>query len=135
MIRNLWPLKIMCFFMFSFVISLKFIIFVSFYYIVTLISPFQLTRSLLVPYAYVSIESTDYIILPPFELKAILLISSIKTFCISLLNLCCVFKYLLFFMNYLISFLKLSTENLLSSRWFLLFSSCVTSKQILKFPN
>ena len=35
--------------------------------------------SLLVPYAYVSIESIDCILLSSFELKAILLNSSAKT--------------------------------------------------------
>ena len=55
---------------------------------------------MLVPYAYVSIESIDYILLSLFELKAILLISSVKTLCLSLLNLFCVFNInLLLFMN------------------------------------
>ena len=54
-----------------------------------LISYFSLTRSYLVPYAYVSIKSTDCIVLSSFELKAILL------------NLCCIFNInLLFFMNF-----------------------------------
>ena len=51
-----------------------------------------LARSLLVPYAYVSIESIDCILLSSFELKAILLISFVKTLCFSLLNLRCVFN-------------------------------------------
>ena len=72
----------------------------SFIILLRLISPFLLTRSLLVPYAYVSIESIDCILLSSFELKAILLISSVKTLCLSLLNLCCVFDIdLLFLMN------------------------------------
>ena len=57
-----------------------------------LISSFSLTRSLHVPYAYISVESIDCILLSSFEPKAILLISSIKTLCPSLLNLCCVFN-------------------------------------------
>ena len=65
-----------------------------------LISSFSLTRSLLVPYAYVSIKSIDCIFLSSFETKAILLISSIKTLCLSILNLCCVFNIdFLFFIN------------------------------------
>ena len=65
-----------------------------------LISSFSVTISLLVPHAYFSIESTDCILLSSFELKAILLISSVKKLCLSLLNLCCVFNInLLFLMN------------------------------------
>ena len=65
-----------------------------------LISSFSLTISLLGPNAYVSIKSIDYILLSSFELKAILLISSVKTLHLSLLNLCCVFNIdLLFLMN------------------------------------
>ena len=43
-------------------------------------SSFPLTRSLLVPYAYVSTESIDCILLSSIELKEILLLSSVKTF-------------------------------------------------------
>ena len=57
-----------------------------------LISSVLITRSLLIPNAYVSIQSIDCILLLSFELKAILLISSVKTLCLSLLNLCCVFN-------------------------------------------
>ena len=58
-----------------------------------LVSSFFHKRSLLVPCAYVSIKSIDWILLSSSELKSILLISSVKTFCLSLLNLCCVFKF------------------------------------------
>ena len=72
-----------------------------------LISSFPLTISLLVPYAYLSIELIDCILLSSFELKAILFISSVKTLCLSLLNLCCVFNInLLFLMNSLLFFLN-----------------------------
>ena len=57
-----------------------------------LISSFSLTKSLILPYAYVSIESVDCILLSSFKLKAVLLISSVKTLCLSLFNLCCVFN-------------------------------------------
>ena len=68
-------------------------------------------RSLLVPYACVSIESIDHILLSSFELKAILLISSVKTLCLSLLNLCCAFNIsLLFFMDSFLSYLRRSTS-------------------------
>ena len=61
-----------------------------------LISSLSLTKYLPVPCAYVSFKSTDCILLPSFELKAILLISSVKTLFLSLLNLCCIFYYFLF---------------------------------------
>ena len=100
-IRNSWPIWIMLFYVFLCNIIkvnhfvCRFIILLHF------ISSFSLTRSLLVPYAYVSIESADFIILSSFELKAILLISSVKLLPLLLLNLCYVFEIdLLFFMNY-----------------------------------
>ena len=68
-----------------------------------------LARSLIVPYTYVSIESMDYILLSSFELKAALLISSVKTLCLPLLNLCYVFNIdLLSFTNSLWFYLILS---------------------------
>ena len=68
----------LCFFMFSFPTSSKIIIFYLFIKPLHLISPFSLTRSLF-HIAYVSIKSIDCILLWTFELKAILLISSVKT--------------------------------------------------------
>ena len=59
---------------------------------------------------HVSAESIDCILLSSFELKAMLLISSVKTLCFLLLNLCCVFNIsLLFFMNCLLFSQKLFT--------------------------
>ena len=75
-----------------------------------LIFSFLHVRFLLIPYAYVSTELICYIILSSFELKAILLILSVKTLCFSLLNLCCVFNISLFFMNSFLSSLRLSTS-------------------------
>ena len=70
-----------------------------------LISWFSLTKSLFVLYAWVSIESIDCILLSSFELKAIVLISSVKILCFSLLNLCCVFKIIsLFFYEFFMIF-------------------------------
>ena len=66
-----------------------------------LISSSLHTRSLFVPYAYVSIESIDCILLSSFELKAILLIYSVKTLCLSLLNLCCVSNISFYFLRIL----------------------------------
>ena len=48
--------------------------------------------SVTVSYGYVSIESIDWTLLSSSELKAILLISLLKTLCFSILNLCCVFN-------------------------------------------
>ena len=70
-----------------------------------LIFSFLRNRFLLFSYAYISTESIDYNHLSSFELKTVLLISSVKTWCLLLLNLCCVFnitslvlkKYLDFF--------------------------------------
>ena len=122
MIRNLWPIWVI-FFMFSFVTSSKLIIFYCVIILLHLISSFSLTRSLNVPYIYVSIKSIYYILLSSFERKAVLLISSVKTLCLSLLNLCCAFNInLLFFMNSLISFLRLSMSISSFSTWFILFS-------------
>ena len=79
-----------------------------------LVFSFLHRRSVLITCAYVSIESIDYILLSSFELKAILLISSVKTLCLSLLNLCCVFNISLGFTN---SFLP----SLRQSSYFFLF--------------
>ena len=78
-----------------------------------LMSSFLHSRSLLIPCAYVSIESIDRILLSSFEIEAILLNSSVKAFCFSLLNLCYVFSIsLLFFMNSYLTSLRLPISNL-----------------------
>ena len=117
MIKNLWPTWVI-FFMFSFVTSSRLNIFCNVllycYCLLHLTSSFSLNRSLLIPYAYVSIKWTDWFILSLFELKAILTIFSIKTLCFSLLNLCCAFNINWFnFVNSLSSFLRLSLPILL----------------------
>ena len=67
-----------------------------------LISFFLHTRSFLVSYAYVSIESSNYILLSLFALNTILLTSLVNISCFSLLTLCCDVKInLLFSMNFL----------------------------------
>ena len=72
----------------------------------------------------------DFNILLSFEIKAILLISSVKT-CFSPINLCCVFNIsLLFFMNSLKSSLRRFTSILCFPRWFLLFSIWAGSKTV-----
>ena len=100
MIRNLWPIWIIlfCFFLYNIIKVNHFLYcFIIFLHI---ISSFSLTRTLFVPYTYVSLKSIDHILLPLFELKEILLISSVKTLCLSNLNLCFVFNInLWFFMN------------------------------------
>ena len=70
-----------------------------------LISSLSLTKSFFVPYAYVSIESIDFILLLLFEHKAILLTSLVKTLCLSLLELCWFFNIdLLFFYKFFMTF-------------------------------
>ena len=81
----------LCSFMLSFIISSKLVIFVLLYYIVTFNLAFFTHYILLVPYVYISIESIDCISWSSFELKVILLVSSVKTLCPFLLNICCVF--------------------------------------------
>ena len=89
-----------------------------------LISLLLLTRFLFVLYAYISIESIVCILLSSFGLKAILLISSVKTLSLSLLNNCCVFNIdLLFFYKLFMVFFMLSMSMLFFSRRFILFSS------------
>ena len=67
---------------------------------------------------------------------SILWISSVKTLCLSLLNLCCIVNIdLVFLMNCLWFFLRLSILILLFSKYVILFSSWVASKRFLKFSN
>ena len=113
MISNFWLICIMFFCVFFYnIIKVNHFL----YHLITLlhlISSFSLTRSLIVPYAYVYIESIDCILLSSFELKAILLVSSVKTLCLSLLNLCCIFNIdLLFFIISLLFSLLLSMSVL-----------------------
>ena len=89
---------------------------------------FLFTRSFLIWYAYISIKLIDYIFLSSFELKAILLIFSVITLRLSLLNLSCVFNIdLLFFVNSLWSFLRHSMSVLFFRTWSVLFSIWVAS--------
>ena len=53
---------------------------------------FSFLCSLFVPYAYVSVESMDCVLLSSLAINLILLTPSINTLCFSLLNLCCDFN-------------------------------------------
>ena len=64
-----------------------------------LIFSFLHIRSLFAPYVYVSIKSVDCIVLSAFELKAMLLIFSVKTLCLSFSNIFCVFNISLLFLR------------------------------------
>ena len=98
-IRNLWPIWFMFFYVF-FCNIIKINDFLHrFTILLRLIFSFFHRSSLFIPCAYVSTESIDYVLLSSFELNSILLISSVKTLCISLLNLCC-FNTILFFMSF-----------------------------------
>ena len=111
MVKNFWPIWIMSFYVcFYNIINVKYFFIVLLYHYIWLFS-FLHIRSLLVPYAYVSIQSIDCILLLSFELKAILLISSAKALCLSLLNPCCVFNISFFFFTKSFwSSLRLSTS-------------------------
>ena len=68
--------------------------------LIHLISSFLCIISLFVPYAFISIETIDCILLSSLAVNAILLTTSVSTLCFSLLNLCCYFDInLLLFMN------------------------------------
>ena len=101
-----------------------------------LISFFLDSRSLFVPYAYVSIESIDYILFSSFKLKAILVISSLKTLCFSLLNLCFVFRISIFFYEFLVIFFKTMYANFIFLyKWLFLSWSWIASKHSSLFWN
>ena len=102
MVRNFWPIWLMFFVFFCNIIKVKH--FLCCFILLHLIYSFLHTTSLFIPYAHVSTKSTDCILLSSLELKTILLISSVKTLCLSLLNLCCVFSIsLLFFYEFFLS--------------------------------
>ena len=129
MVRNLCPVWVV--FFFGNIIKVKHFYNVSLYCYLLFFSLHS--RFLLVSYAYVSIEPIDCMLLSTFELKAILLVSSVKILCFPLLNLCCVLNISLFFMNCLWSSLRLSTPFLFFPKRFILFSSWASS--LLFFPK
>ena len=101
-----------------------------------LISFFLDSRSLFVLYAYVSIESIDYFLFSSFKLKAILVISSLKTLCFSLLNLCFVFRISIFFYEFLVIFFKTMYANFIFLyKWLFLSWSWIASKHSSLFWN
>ena len=100
-----------------------------------LFASFSFTRSLLDPYAYLSIESIDFFLLSPFELKAILLISSVKTLCLSLL-IFVVFLILIYcFYEFFVTFFKTSYGHFIFVQLIYLLLGWVASKQFLQFSN
>ena len=69
-------------------------------------------RILALPYAYVSIESIDSILLSSLVLNAILIVSSLNKLCFFLVSLCCDFNInLVLFINSLLSFFKVNYAN------------------------
>ena len=119
------------FLMFSLIISSNWIIFVLASYVLHLFFYFLHARSLIVPYACVSIKSIDYIHLSLLPVNAILWTFFVDTLCFFLFNLCCDFNIIsLFSMNSLWFSLRLSTSTLLFSLFRLLYiSSWVSSRQ------
>ena len=105
MVTNFWPICAMFLYVFFYnIIKINFLY--CFIILLHLISSFLHTRSSLFLYVYVSIESISCILLSSFELEAILSISSVKSLCFSLLNLCCVFSISLFFYEFCMIFFK-----------------------------
>ena len=130
MIRNLWSIWVTFFeVFFCSMIRINHFLY-SFIVLLHLISPSSFTRAFVATYAYVSMESIDWILLSSFELNVILLLSSVKTLCLSLLNSCCFFINLLFFYGlFMFSFMTKETIWFnFFSRWFIIFSSWVASK-------
>ena len=117
---------VLCFLFVNIIKFNNFCMILLYYYIWSFL--FHFTRSLAVPYAY---ESNDFILLPSFEVKIILLISPIRTLWRSLLNLCRVsnINSLFFFLwNLYENFLGVFMSIRFFSRCFILFSSWVASK-------
>ena len=81
-------------------------------------------RSLLIPRAYVSIESIDCILLLSFEFRVILLISSVKTLCFS-------FLILTYFYELFLSCLRQSRSISSLSKEFITFAIQDVFKQLL----
>ena len=112
MIRNLQPIWIMLLNIF-FCNIIKVNQFLHcFVILMHLVYSFLLTRSLLIAYVYVSIESVYFILLLSSELRVTLLISSVRTLCLALINLhvsliLLVFLGILYdsFQDYLINFI------------------------------
>ena len=79
MIRNMWPILIMFFYVFfCYIIKVNHFLY-RFIILLHSISSLSLNEFLLISYAYVSIKSNGCILLSSFELNAILLVSSVKT--------------------------------------------------------
>ena len=94
---------VLCSFIFSFVESSKLLTFSQYFtillhFLLYCYTSFLYTKSSHVSYARVSIELIDCILLSSFELKAILLICSVKIGCLSK-SLLCFYIDLLFFIN------------------------------------
>ena len=124
MIRNLRSIWSMFFYVFFCnIIKVNHILY-CFIMPLHLIFFFLHTRSLLVLYAYASIESINCTFLSLLALIAILLMSSVNTLCLLLVNFCRDFHInLLSFMNFLWVSLRLSIPTLFFSSWPILFSS------------
>ena len=85
-----------------------------------LISSFLHTRSLLILYVYVSIESTDCILLSSLALNAILLTFSVNTLCFSLPDLCCYF-FAVTFADFLFCMIFLSFSKTINTNFIIFF--------------
>ena len=132
MIRNLWSIWIMLFYvLFCNIIKVNHFCIVALYcyaksvlFHLLDLGSFHMRMFLL----------NQLIILLSFELKEILLIYSVKTLCLLRLNLCCVFNIV--FYEFFMIFVNTIHVSLIFSQvilfyYFILFSSWVASKQFL----
>ena len=117
MVRNFWPIRIMLIYVFFCnIIKVNYFRIALLYYYIWFLLPYILD---FYSYVYFSIKLIDSIILWSLKRKATFLISSLKTLCLSLLNLCCV--SLLVFINFVWSSLRLSALISFFSKWLVYF--------------
>ena len=131
MTSNLWLIWIM---MFCNIINL--IIFALFYYVVIVNHFFFTYQILLIPYAKVSIKSLCCILLSSFELKGILLISSVKTLSFTFKTLLCFQFYFIVFYEFFVIFFKAIYNNFIFFKiihFIIKFSCFLTAFIIFKY--
>ena len=109
----------LCYFMFFFY-NIKINHFL-YRFIILLRLIFSFLRIILLPYAYVSTESIDCILLSSIELREILLISSVKTVCLSLIKLFCFVVFFNIGFLYFMVLLRPSESVPFFSKYFIIF--------------
>ena len=133
MVRNLWKYCIMSFYVsLCNTIKAKHFCSISLYCYIYVLLSYILDLSSFVMYMFLSSQLIVFFFYHhSFELTTILLISSVKALCFSLLNLCHVLILVHFFYAFFMIFFKtlsLFTLIFFFSRWFILFSSQIASR-------